>query len=125
MNNDKKNIFPLISIVIISLSSLIIFFVMDQKLDVGSFGNLLIGGLIGAIITTYITKFLLDKQSEIELKVDKTAKIFEEKLKLYNDFINELHPCRQNLLIGFQRHGFRSKVQGVPSLCGNKDDGTI
>ena len=45
---------------------------------------------LGAILTAFITVLLLSQQSKSEEVRDRNVKVFEEKSKKYNDFINEL-----------------------------------
>ena len=45
-------------------------------------------GVIGAILTTIITLILLSNQSEREEKVTKNSVVYEEKLKIYNNFLD-------------------------------------
>ena len=46
--------------------------------------------ILGVIITAIITQILLMGQTKSDITRDKDAKIFEEKLKIYQDYLNTL-----------------------------------
>lgn len=48
------------------------------------------GALLGAIVTAAITMALLHGQSQAEETKERNVKVFEEKTKRYNDFLNKL-----------------------------------
>ena len=50
----------------------------------------ILSALAGAVVTAMITLFLLLGQTANEEKRDKNAKIFEEKLRIYNEFLQKL-----------------------------------
>lgn len=48
------------------------------------------GAFLGAIVTAAITMFLLHGQSQAEETKERNVKVFEEKTRRYNDFLNKL-----------------------------------
>lgn len=84
-----KNTWPLIGIVVFMLlfmSSAIIFRIYKIELLPSQF----YGALISVVITAIITGFLLRGQSAKELERDKSAKIFEEKVRVYSEFTEKM-----------------------------------
>jgi len=49
-----------------------------------------VGALFGVFITAIVTAFLLRGQSETEAERDKDIKIYEQKIKVYSEFITQL-----------------------------------
>lgn len=54
------------------------------------FAAQILSALAGAVVAAIITLFLLQGQTESEAKKDKDSKVFEEKLRIYQDFMKEL-----------------------------------
>jgi len=54
------------------------------------FGSQILAALAGAVVAAIITLFLLQGQMASEEKKEKNSKIFEEKLRIYQDFMREL-----------------------------------
>ncbi len=50
----------------------------------------IIGACLGAVVTALITNSLLDKQTQREAEGERAAKVFEEKLKVYDVFLKTL-----------------------------------
>ncbi|MCQ2340019.1 MAG: hypothetical protein MJZ79_04465 [Paludibacteraceae bacterium] len=54
------------------------------------FAAQILAALAGAVVAAIITLFLLNGQTESEAKKDKDSKVFEEKLRIYQEFMKEL-----------------------------------
>lgn len=50
-------------------------------------------GVIGAILTTIITLILLSNQTESQENLTKNSVVYEEKLKIFNIFLDTLNQC--------------------------------
>ncbi len=72
-----------ISLTIIVLNNINDFNVPKIVQDINS-------GVIGAILTTIITLILLSNQSENQEKINKNSVVYEEKLKIFNSFLDIL-----------------------------------
>jgi hypothetical protein len=88
MKRFKKYWFYLLLALSISLTILVINDINDPLIpqiiqDINS-------GVIGAILTTIITLILLSNQTESQENLTRNSVIYEEKLKLYNEFLNVL-----------------------------------
>ena len=77
-------IFLLISLTVLVIQELDSFELPKVVQDINS-------GVIGAILTTIITLLLLANQSEIQENQTKNSVIYEEKLKMFNDFLQVLN----------------------------------
>jgi hypothetical protein len=77
-------IFLLISLTVLVIQELDRFKLPQVVQDINS-------GVIGAILTTIITLLLLANQSEIQENQTKNSVIYEEKLKMFNDFLQVLN----------------------------------
>lgn len=77
-------IFLLISLTVLVIQELDSFQLPKVVQDINS-------GVIGAILTTIITLLLLANQSEIQENQTKNSVIYEEKLKMFNDFLQVLN----------------------------------
>jgi len=87
----KNNILTII-IVVATFGGIILFSVLPKpSLALSSGIVAIISAITGVLLTVLVTKSLLDKQSENEKDKDKSAKIFEEKLVIYKDFLSKLH----------------------------------
>lgn len=78
---------------VVSLTLLVIFVAIATLSGTwpgNDFSAQVLAALSGAIVTTIITLFLLKGQTENEEKKDKDSKIFEEKLKIYKEFLDTL-----------------------------------
>lgn len=53
-------------------------------------------GVIGAILTTIITLILLSNQTESQENLTKTSVVYEEKLKIFNSFLDTLGQCLED-----------------------------
>jgi len=85
-----KRHLPSLFLVLIAFCAVVILFAAEKKVQFDDFTNLLIGGIIAAIVTTLITLLLLQKQTEKEIEHDREAKVFEEKLRVYQQFLSSL-----------------------------------
>lgn len=88
MKKYKKYWFYLLLALSISITVLIINDINDKLIpkivqDINS-------GVIGAILTTIITLILLSNQSESQDKINKNSVVYEEKLKIFNSFLDIL-----------------------------------
>jgi hypothetical protein len=91
MGKFKKYWFYLLLALSISLTILVINNINDQLIpkiiqDINS-------GVIGAILTTIITLILLSNQTESQENLTKTSVVYEEKLKIFNSFLETLGQC--------------------------------
>lgn len=53
-------------------------------------------GVIGAILTTIITLLLLSNQTESQENLTKSSVVYEEKLKIFNSFLDTLGDCLED-----------------------------
>ena len=88
MKRFKKYWFYLLLALSISLTVLVINDINDQLIpkiiqDVNS-------GVIGAILTTIITLILLSNQTESQENLTKSSVVYEEKLKIFNSFLDTI-----------------------------------
>lgn len=91
MKKFKKYWFYLLLALSISLTILVINDINDQLIpkivqDINS-------GVIGAILTTIITLILLSNQTESQENLTKTSVVYEEKLKIFNNFLQTMGEC--------------------------------
>lgn len=84
----RKNswIYGIISFAIFFVASAVIFKIFNIEILPAQF----YGALIGVVITAIITVFLLKGQSAGEELKEKNTKIFEEKLRIYQEFLQKL-----------------------------------
>lgn len=68
----------------------IILAVFSQNYDWGTIWPRFVGAMMGVIITALITLLLLKGQSSNDIRLDQTSKVFEERLKIYKDFLSTL-----------------------------------
>lgn len=68
----------------------IILAVFSQNYDWGTIWPRFVGAMMGVIITAFITLLLLKGQSNNDMRLDQTSKVFEERLKIYKDFLSTL-----------------------------------
>lgn len=88
MKKYKKYWFYLLLVLSISLTILVINDINDSLIpqivqDINS-------GVIGAILTTIITLLLLSNQTESQENLTKSSVVYEEKLKIFNSFLETL-----------------------------------
>lgn len=91
MKKFKKYWFYLLLSLSISLTILVINNIYDHQprqiiQDINS-------GVIGAILTTIITLILLSNQNESQENLTKNSVVYEEKLKIFNVFLDTLSQC--------------------------------
>lgn len=106
--NDKKKNYLLIAgaIVIILLLCCGLMFFAELTPSIGGGAVAILSAIIGVVITIVITAALLNRQSDqqsklqvllldkqyiSELKKERDVKVFEEKLKIYKEFLSKLH----------------------------------
>jgi hypothetical protein len=94
MKKFKKYWFFLLLSLSISLTILVINDINDPLIpqiiqDINS-------GVIGAILTTIITLILLSNQNESQENLTKNSVVYEEKLKLFNVFLDTLGQCLED-----------------------------
>ena len=82
----------IVAFFVIFLASAIIFKVYNIEILPSQF----YGALIGVFITAIVTAFLLRGQTEGDEKREKSVKVFEEKLKIYKDFLSKLQEIVKN-----------------------------
>jgi hypothetical protein len=94
MRKFKKYWYYLLIALSISLTILVINDINDPGIpiiiqDINS-------GVIGAILTTIITLILLSNQTESQENLTKTSVVYEEKLKIFNSFLETLIKCLED-----------------------------
>jgi hypothetical protein len=94
MKRFKKYWFYLLLALSISLTILVINNINDPLIpqiiqDINS-------GVIGAILTTIITLILLSNQTESQENLSKNSVVYEEKLKIFNVFLETLGQCLED-----------------------------
>lgn len=94
MKKFKKYWFFLLLALSISLTILVINDINDPMIpqiiqDINS-------GVIGAILTTIITLILLSNQTESQENLTKNSVVYEEKLKIFNSFLQTLGQCLED-----------------------------
>lgn len=100
INNKKTNpiLFWLGAILLVSFAILMLSKVYESKIPkiVEEINN----GAIGAILTAIITVFLLSRQTEINISIEKSSKVFEKKLEIYEKFLDRLNHIIKDNKIG-------------------------
>jgi hypothetical protein len=94
MKRFKKYWFYLLLVLSISLTILVINDINDHLIpqivqDINS-------GVIGSILTTIITLILLSNQNESQENLTKNSVVYEEKLKIFNVFLDTLGQCLED-----------------------------
>ena len=91
MKSKLKKVWIYLAIVLaVSLTIFIIQNINGHETDIPKIVFDINSGVIGAILTTIITLLLLANQSEIQDSQTKNSVIYEEKLKLFNEFLSIL-----------------------------------
>ena len=85
-NSSRWLIIILVALVAVLFISLFVSTIWNKD----NYAPQFIAALLGAIVTTVITLLLLNGQSEQEEKKEKSSKVFEEKLRIYQDFLKTL-----------------------------------
>jgi hypothetical protein len=89
MKNSIKKIWRyLLVVLVISLTIVVIQNINGHEQDIPKVVQDINSGVIGAILTTIITLLLLSNQTDLQEIQTKNSVIYEEKLKLYNEFLN-------------------------------------
>lgn len=93
----KKTIKPLpiwlIAGAIIVLTCFVLLLISETELPtklLSSGITAIISAVIGVLLTVVVTQILLNRQSENEVEREKSVKVFEEKLKIYQHFLDKL-----------------------------------
>jgi len=83
----KKGVTTLIAISIIAVA---VYFGFDPLFDRvgGGVAGAVVGASFGAIFVIVLTMYLLNKQTEIEQESKKSERVFDEKVKLYQQILN-------------------------------------
>lgn len=109
MKNHKSNWFKVNSFVLSLLLGsvlLLLLFVVVATLSgawpSSEISAQIMAALAGAVVTAIITMFLLMGQTSSEEKKERNTKIFEEKLRIYNDFLQKLCSVVSNMEISKQ-----------------------
>ena len=94
MKKYKKYWFYLLLVLSISLTIIVINNINDSVIpkivqDINS-------GVIGAILTTIITLILLSNQTESQESLTKSSVVYEEKLKIFNSFLDTIGKCLED-----------------------------
>ena len=94
MKKYIKFLIYLLLFLILSLAILVINYINNSNTpeivdDINS-------GVIGVILTTFITLLLLSNQSENEENLTRKSVVYEEKLKAFNVFINTFGQCLED-----------------------------
>ncbi len=84
--SQKKTVLIVVSLVIIACS----FAVFLRLFTVGELWYQMFAAILGVIITAVITMILLQGQSNKEADLQKDTKVFEEKLRIYQDYLHTL-----------------------------------
>lgn len=79
-----------LSACIAALVVFVILAVLSGAWPGSDFASQILAALAGAIVAAIITLFLLNSQTESEIKKQRDSKVFEEKLRIYENFYNEL-----------------------------------
>lgn len=140
MNNKKFLTYTAIAACLICIIAVAFNVFTDLELP-----SRLMAAILGVVITATITQVLLQGQSDNEGKLKKNSKVFEEKLKIYQNFLNTLYKAvedkklteKEKMELQFQtslvamhcdpKHikTISSAVNGVvKSTCPNKGDKT-
>ena len=85
MKNSKRYVLEVTGCMIVVIICAIIVFTYQD------FPARLMAAILGVVITATITVVLLDGQSKKEQMAKRNSKIFEEKLKIYQDFLTSLY----------------------------------
>ncbi len=88
--NIKKIWRYLLVLLAISLTIVVIQNINGHEQDIPKVVQDVNSGVIGAILTTIITLLLLSNQTDLQEMQTKNSVIYEEKLKLFNEFLNVL-----------------------------------
>lgn len=89
-NNDGGNYRKLIIVLVAVVAVFFISLFVSSIWTKDNFASQLIAALLSAIVTALITLLLLNGQSEQEEKIDRSSKVFEEQLRIYQDFLRTL-----------------------------------
>jgi hypothetical protein len=90
MNRYKKLWYYLLLLLFISLTIIILDNFNTGGIEVPKVVQDINSGVIGAILTTIITLVLLANQTESEESLQKRSVIYEEKLRIFNEFLRTL-----------------------------------
>lgn len=85
MKNSKQYVFKIVGCMMLVMVCAIIVFTYQD------FPARLMAAILGVVITATITVVLLDGQSKKDQTAKRNSKIFEEKLRIYQDFLTTLY----------------------------------
>ena len=92
----KQGWLTLLALVIIAFSVSIGFSPLFELIE-GGIAARVLGSSFGAIFVIVLTMFLLNKQTEIEQESKKSERVFDEKVRIYQDI---LEICKDMLMDG-------------------------
>lgn len=86
MKNKNFWLYGIIAFTLLFVASAVIFRIYQIEILPSQF----YGALIGVVLTVIITYLLLQGQTDQEVKRDKDVKIFEQKIRVYSEFIEKM-----------------------------------
>lgn len=92
---EKKNLITVILIVIIGFAGYLGFGPLFDKFESGVTGQFL-AALFGTVFTIMLTMFLLNKQTEIEEEKSRGESVFNERVELYKQIIDQMNEIVQD-----------------------------
>ena len=96
MKRYKKYWFYLLLAFSISLTVLILNDLNSPYIQIPKIVQDINSGVIGAILTTIITLILLSNQTESQENLTKSSVVYEEKLKIFNSFLETIGKCLED-----------------------------
>lgn len=87
---EKKNFYTVVAIVLIGIAGYIGFGPLFDKFESGVTGQFL-AALFGTVFTIMLTMFLLNKQTEIEEEKSRGESVFNERVELYKQIIDQMN----------------------------------
>jgi hypothetical protein len=90
MNKKNKNLATVIAIVVIGIAGYLGFGPLFEKFQDGITGEF-IAAIFGTVFTIILTMFLLNKQTEIEEEKSRGESVFNERVELYKQVIDQMN----------------------------------
>lgn len=115
MNFTQKKIVIITTILIV----IACFFAVYLRLFTGKeLWYEMFAAILGVIISAVITMILLKGQTETDAEREKTAKVFEEKLKIYQEYIDSLHEVvKDRRITGLEKVQMEFRTAAVAMHC--------